>query len=383
MFQVLSFKFHEAMRIFGLLILIFGLFTALRVNAAVLYAGSAYQTIAEGQTFVIDWFLDTEGRPINTIALKLKFTTNILEAVEANAGQSVLSLWVKYPEFSNHEGTIELSGGIPGGLAGEKIPLFRTVFRAKAPGSARIMMEENSGVLLADGKGTPEKLSFQVLNFPVGTKGILPVAVSSPSHPDPDIWYRDNRVVIAFEPKSGEDYSYSFSSNLDIFPDDKKDESSGMMIYENLPDGIYYFKLNAKIGNSNWQEAGIFRVQIDTTPPEAFEPRFGTEPTIFSGKPFLSFSAVDKTSGISHYKIKAGAVSGIREIQSPYQLSRPLFANSLEIQAIDRAGNIRKVNIPYPGLLSWYRGAGILVLLFGAFLTFIFLRKYVRKASNN
>lgn len=347
-------------------------------KAATLYAGSAYQTIEQDQTFVIDWFLDTENQEINGVVLKLNFTKDTLEAVEAGIGQSLLSLWIKNPTFSNDQGTVEFLGGAAGGLRGEKIPIFRTIFRAKAPGSARITMDASSVVLLNDGKGTPDKLVFKVLNFIVGPKGMLPITINSPTHPDPNSWYRKNRVIIKFIPRAGEDYSYSFSSNLEIFPDDQKDQILSELIYENLPDGIYYFKLNSRIDSSNWQEAGIFRVQIDFTPPEELHPQIASNPLIFAGQPFLSFSTVDKTSGISHYKVKVGVMGRLVEARSPFLLSRPILGNTTEIQAVDRAGNVRKVAISYPGLISWQMLIGVMVLIIAG-LSLLLFRKQIGK----
>src|SRR3989344_153475 len=306
--QISKFKFENWNSRFkillGFFVLVFTFCFVRYTEAATLYAGSAYQTVEEGQTFVVDWFLDTENESINTVSFKLNFSKDALEVSDAAAGQSLLSLWIKTPIFDNSKGTVEMIGGAPNGLQGTAVPVLRTIFRAKASGSGEIAMDETSAVLRNDGQGSQTELNSRVLAFLIVPSGFLPVSISSPSHPDPNAWYSEQNVVIHFTPLETENYSYSFSSNLDIFPDDLADPVDADLRYENLPDGIYYFKLNSKISNENWQEVGIFRVQIDATPPEDFDLLLTDDPNINDGRPFISFAAVDKTSGISHYEIK-------------------------------------------------------------------------------
>src|SRR3989344_4660660 len=94
---------------------IYFLFSHRFADAAILYSGSAYQTVAQGQTFVVDWFVDTEGESLNSLSLKLKYSTDTLEAIRAEPGNSILSLWVASPSYSNESGEINLIGGTPAG----------------------------------------------------------------------------------------------------------------------------------------------------------------------------------------------------------------------------------------------------------------------------
>src|SRR5258708_8921706 len=109
-----------------------------------------------------------------------------------------------------------------------------------------------------------------------------------------------------------------------MIPEDKKAEIPKNLSYHDLPDGIYYFKLNSKVGPSVWKEAGVFRTQIDTIPPESFRPLIASSPAVFGGRAFVSFSTVDKTSGISHYKVKVGLFRDSIETKSPDRKSTRL-----------------------------------------------------------
>ncbi len=360
-FQISNFKYQINYKTqvpklkFGIWILFvicflkFGIFYA---QAAILYSQAANQDVYEGQTFVLEWFLDTEGKPINSLDLKLDFTPDTLEVVETTTGNSLVNLWIRTPTTDNNKGTLSLTGGIANGINSKQLPIFRSVFQAKKPGTASIKFNPDSTVLLNDGLGTQETLKFKDEVFNIYPKEFIPTVISSTTHPDPNTWYRNREVQIKFTPKEGVDYSYSFSSNLDIIPDDQKMDVPETITYSNMPDGIYYFKLNSKVGPSAWQEAGVFRVEIDATSPEAFTPIISSDPSIFDGKAFLSFSTVDKTSGISHYKVKVGLFGKEIETQSPYQLRKPLVGNNVEVTAYDNAGNERIETVDWPGVIS-------------------------------
>ncbi|MEJ0021754.1 MAG: hypothetical protein WDN47_04230 [Candidatus Doudnabacteria bacterium] len=370
----------------GLVLFILFFSVCSRAHAAVLFSGAANQDVYEGQTFVVDWYLDSEGKSINSLDLKLNFSKDTLEVSNATAGNSLISLWIKDPTADNSNGNVELVGGITNGINSNKIPVFRTVFRAKTAGAGFINLDPSSVVLLNDGSGSNEPLRFKNETFDVLPKGFIPILITSTSHPDPDAWYKNRDVVIKFTPKTGEDYSYSFSSNIDIIPDDKKQDVPAQISYPNMPDGIYYFKLNSKVGDANWSEAAVFRVQIDATPPEPFSPAIASDPTIFGGNKFVSFSTVDKISGISYYKVQVGLFGRSIETQSPYKLSKPFVGDSVQVEAVDIAGNMRDASIAFPGFLSTKAFEWILVLIGLAAIALGFrkqITKFITKRNEN
>jgi hypothetical protein len=384
-----TFYFFAAVLIFA-----FCFLNSQKASAAVLYSQTANQDVYEGQSFVVDWFLDTEKQPVNTLDLKINFSPEFLQGLEASTGSnSLVSLWIKTPAVDNQKGQIELVGGIPNGLSSDRIPIFHSVFLAKKSGTASINMDPASVVLLNDGLGTSTELKFKNELFNVYPKDFIPNQISSPSHPDQNAWYQNRNVVIKFIAKTGVDYSYSFSSNIDLIPDNQKHETPPQLQYSDRPDGIYYFKLNSKDGTpaspstasrggSDWKEAGVFRVQIDQAPPESFRPLIASDPSLFSGKPFVSFSTVDKTSGISHYTVKVGAFGKPIETQSPYKLYKPLVGDVVEIKAYDRAGNSITESVVWRGYLSVNEFKWLLIL-FGllAIAVNLILRKKIRSSN--
>jgi hypothetical protein len=361
-----------------LLVLISGLFLgSSRAQAAVLFSQAANQDTYEGQSFVVDWYLDTENQSVNVLDLGLKFSPQTLEVVETSAGNSLLNLWVKNPVADNQNGTIKLTGGITSGIKDSKVPIFHTVFRAKTAGAAFINLDPASQILLNDGRGTTTQLKFKNENFNIYPKDFIPVKISSTTHPDSNAWYANHDVSINFETKPEYQYSYSFSSNIELVPDNLPMSVPAEISYPSRPDGIYYFKLNSKKATDNWQEAGVYRVQIDSTPPEEFAPEIGTDSSMFDAKPFVSFSTVDKTSGISHYKVKLGAFNTQDSASSPVVLPKIMIGKTIEVTAYDTAGNTRTEKINYPqGISPWFLYGGLLIL---AILVFFVVKFFNRR----
>ena len=356
-----------------------------RAKAAVLYSGSAYQVVHQGDTFTIDWFLDSQNESINALDFKLNFDKDILQGVSANNGNSSFSIWIKNPQFDNSKGTLSLTAGAPNGINNSSILIFHSVFKAIKAGTAQISLDPASVLFKNDSKATKANLKFAALSFIVAPGELLPaVHVYSPTDPDQNAWYKSHDVSINFDPRPGEVYSYSFSSNLEVYPEDQT-SSGNSANYKNIPDGIYYFKLNSKVGPSIWRETAVFRVQIDSTPPEGFKVAISQDPKLFDGKQFAIFNAVDKTSGILHYKIKSGLTAS-KDAQNPQQISRPIIGGSIQVLALDNAGNARAESINYPPYISTNIIVGISIIILAAALFFIrkqiINRKLIKSGKN-
>ena len=325
----------------AVLIFSLGIFAAPHfASAARVYAVSAEQTISVGQTIVVEWYLDTEGVPVNVVNGSILFSSGTLSLANITAADSAVSLWVTQPALTA-PGVVSFSGGIPAGIEGSAIPLLRTTFLSIKTGTAALALGTESEVLENDGHATPETLTFVPVQFSILPSGTLPVQVTSSTDPDQTKWYKSPDVAIRFTPKEGDAYSYSFSSNPEMIPGDAAIQTDGTANFKNLPDGIYTFKLNSKTGSGSWQEAGIYRVQIDTTPPEAFTPVVSSDPTIFGGKKFVSFSTTDKASGLAYYSERSGWFGIYTNVSTPYEFRRPFLGSVMRIKATDYAGNSR------------------------------------------
>jgi len=278
-------------------------------------------------------------------------------------------------------------------------------FRAIAPGETTISFLDSSQVLLDDGKGT------NILNS-MG-RGVYDIVIPPPegpkvfssTHSDQNKWYKNNNPSFSWEKEEGvTDFSYSIDQDFHGVPDNIPEGDHTSVSYSDLKDGIWYFHVKAKKGNS-WGGASHYLVQADTTPPASFSLNFEPtlkSPTITSREPIVSFITTDAFSGISHYELKtidlteAGKEKAeaefFVEVVSPYKLP---FLNIGEYQivarAYDLAGNWRdaseKIEVITLGevfyttkrginifgiYLSWRRVILILIFLIAIVLGFIF-----------
>ena len=366
-----------------LLVFVFVLFYTLIplvTKAATLYLIPQSQTIHQGNTFIVEVRLDTEGEEINAVKADLEFSPDLLKASDFSKGGSILNLWAKEPVFSNEEGFISFAGGLPGGFRGKGLAL-KITFLAKETGKANVSFKEDSQVLLNDGKGTPALLVFLEGNYEIVKKPEgLPI-ISSRTNPDQNKWYNQNTLHLHWDLVEGVQYSYILSKDplaeSDGIPDKPEGELiwMGDMEYPNLEDGIYYFSLRQKLPGKDWSERVSFRAMIDVTSPKEFTLEIGQDPSMFGGKYFLSFATTDKTSGIDYYEVKEGK-QDFKKVSSPYLLEDQSLGKKIVVQAYDKAGNYQTAEIKPPYKITWKDVVIPLLILIGILVGWRLIRKF-------
>ncbi|MBZ9569795.1 hypothetical protein KJA16_02635 [Patescibacteria group bacterium] len=318
------------------------------VGAATLYLLPQSQTVYQGDTFLVEVRLDTEGEEINAVGTDLKFPADLLEIIDLSKGGSVLTLWVEEPSIK--QGEVPFVGGVPGGFKGEGL-IGKITFLGKEIGRAEVSFKEDSKALY--GEGIPADLSFlegnyEIIKRPEG----LPV-ISSRTHPDQSKWHKSDTLHLHWDLADGAQYSFILSYDPLAEPDDVPDKPKGELIwvgdmeYPNLEDGIYYFSLKQKLPAEDWSEKVGFRAMIDVTSPEEFRAEIGQDPLMFEGKYFLSSATIDKTSGIDYYEVKEGK-RNFKRAKSPYLLGDQSLRSKILVKAVDKAGNERVSEITPP-----------------------------------
>ena len=231
----------------------------------------------QNDTFIVSVRINPEEECANAIQADLSFPQNSLEVQDISKGSSIISFWVKEPEFSNNNGFVSFAGGIPGGFCGlllgdpgESNLLGRIIFKTKESGgdptSARIEFLNTSQVLLNDGLGTPAKLTA---------------------------------------------------------------EGAAFEIKEVRPPGEV-------VPLNEWRE----EIEKDKIPPESFEIAINQDPTIFNGEYFIAFQTSDKQTGIDYYEVKEGDGEW-QKTQSPYLLLDQGLRSIIKVKAVDKVGNER------------------------------------------
>lgn len=223
----------------------------------------------QGDIFITEIRLNTEGKQINTIEATIIFPTDILEVKDFSQGSSILSLWIKKPVFSNKSGAISFSGGIPHGYQGDGL-LGKIVFEVKGKivkNEAEILFVSKPRILLNDGFGTED-----------------------------DVTAKGSTISISTE--------------------------------------------IAGTQKNEWLQ----RVSDDKAPPEPFEIKIGKNQSIFDGKYFIVFNAVDNQTGVDFYEVKEGE-KGWEKTNSPHVLENQTLGREIQVRAIDKSGNVRTMII--------------------------------------
>lgn len=83
----------------------------------------------------------------------------------------------------------------------------------------------------------------------------------------------------------------------------------------------------------------------DTIPPEEFIIVLGQDPTLYEGKKFAFFSAVDNQSGVSYYDVSENGAPAVRS-GSSYVPKDQSDSLKLIVTAYDKAGNAQEATYP-------------------------------------
>lgn len=132
----------------------FFIFGANVTNAATLYLSPSSGNYSVGNILTANVLINTEGVPVNNAEAVINFPNNLLEIVSISKSNSVFSLWVEDPTFSNSAGTLTFNGGMPTpGFSGSSGKIISIVFRAKKTGLASVIFSSEA-VRANDGLGT-------------------------------------------------------------------------------------------------------------------------------------------------------------------------------------------------------------------------------------
>ncbi|MGB9743185.1 MAG: cohesin domain-containing protein [Minisyncoccales bacterium] len=125
-----------------------------KAQKASLYVVPSTGTYTVNNTFLVQVKVNSGGVAINAADATLVFDPDKIEVVRVSKTDSVFSLWVQEPTYSNALGTISFAGGKPTpGYTGAAGTLLSITFKAKTAGTANLSFSSGS-VLADDGKGT-------------------------------------------------------------------------------------------------------------------------------------------------------------------------------------------------------------------------------------
>jgi len=323
-----------------------------RAAGASLYLSPTSGSFVVGDVFTVSVYLNTNGQSVNAVEANLSFPANKLQVVSPTSGKSFVQVWVTQPTYSNSNGTLRFAGTVPTPGINTSAGLVSTVtFRVMDTGTAVVKFNDDSRVLLNDGRGTDvlgqttDGIYYLVLPPPAG-----PI-VTSPTNPDQEKWYSEKTVVLRWAASSDvQGFSYIMNdSPVDVI-DDISEGTQTDVSYKNLSDGIHYFHIKA-MRNGDWGGTTNYAVRIDATPPAAFSVNISPSDQTTNHDPIINFVTTDAESGIDHYELKyisldpPAAQAGqdnkpfFIEATSPYSRNLDLGSYDVVVRAYDAAGN--------------------------------------------
>jgi hypothetical protein len=99
--------------------------------------------------------------------------------------------------------------------------------------------------------------------------------------------------------------------------------------------------LDIPISASQGTTTSVAQIELaDTKAPAPFSIDLGKDPSLYNGKYFISFYALDTESGISTYEVTEKGYPPVRS-GSTYVLQNQDLSGTIEVKATDKAGNVR------------------------------------------
>lgn len=331
---------------------------------ATLFLAPSIGSFSVGSTFDVAVKVNTGGTAINTAEATLTFDPTALEVKNISKTNSIFSLWVQDPTFSNTDGVINFAGGKPSpGHTGSSGKLITITFKALTTGAANVNFSSAS-VLADDGKGTNILSSLIPGAYTITTKEIsvpapsvpdtpsptpegvpAPPVVFSSTHPEEDKWYSNNAPEFSWKlPSDVTAVSLLLHQKPTGDPGPYSDGLIESTSFEDVKDGIWYFHI--KFRNENgWGEITHRNVLIDTIPPNPFQVVFDNKGDATNPIPILFFKTEDTPSGIEYYQVIIDDIEMSRTTpqyikDNPYNPS-PISpgVQLVMVKAFDRAGN--------------------------------------------
>lgn len=325
---------------------VLGIFNDVSADATLYFTASTTK-VYPGNTFTVYPRVNTGGTVTNAYAVNITFPSGLIQPVNISKGGSICTLFTQEPSYTSS--TAAISCGLPApGYNGSNGILGSITFKAITKGSATISMTGASQVLAHDGQGT---------NI-LGTRGNITINITDPPPPpiaSPTVtasvgsdgeWVSTKEITLTWNSPSGATgFSYIFTEDQSIGAGRTNQGKGTSKTYQDLADGVYYFKIVATNG-SQWGQEATYTLRIDTTPPESLEivsdPSNGNE---IDRLPFISFNATDATSGIDHYEIKIDDGDFIT-VENPYQIEEITSGeHTITVKAVDKAGNSKEESI--------------------------------------
>lgn len=216
---------------FLLMLAILGVLVIPTTTSAASLKVSSGSAVSSGDTSIIEIYLDTEGKNINTIdgSIVLSDThQGNFEIKDVSLVNSAFTMWPRKPSLGEgHQ--ISFVGGVPGGVVGDRLLLFKVIVKINDSGEFKITPNKILAYL-NDGLGTGVELSRDVSVINIGS------SKGSPKDNWAEIISNDNTAPLKFEVVLNQDANLFDGKKFISF--ETTDAESGIDYYE-VMEGSY------------------------------------------------------------------------------------------------------------------------------------------------
>jgi hypothetical protein len=322
-------------------------------------------THAVGSTFSVGVYVGSSNKAMNAASGVLSFSKEILEVISVSKNQSVISLWVQEPSFSNSAGTVNYEGIVlnPGytGAAGKVATIN---FRVKAEGTATVSFSSGS-VLANDGSGTeilgtkgsarftlsPKPAAEQVTVSESVALSTPAPKVSSVTHKE-GLWSNSATGKFTFAPTEG-------TTAMRLLLDDQP-TSIPTVVYQppvfereiiDIDAGVWYLHVQYKTAEG-WGEIAHYKLQVDTVLPVNLTVTKIDTSTTTTNIATFSIAAEDVHSGIVRYELTIDGgepvtLEGGKTVSYTTPHGLVAGAHTMLVRAFDGAGNEVSTSIQF------------------------------------
>lgn len=328
------------------------------VEAATMSLSPGSNVYTTGATFTVRVNVNSAGSSINAAEGTLRFNPSQLSVVNVSRANSIFNLWVEEPSFSNSNGTISFSGGLPSGYSGSSGNIMSVTFRATGSGAARVSFA-NGSVLANDGRGsnvlssmngatytiqaaTSEPAEEVIVEYvPTANTPAAPVIVSE-THPA-DGWSRSRQAELSWDLPNGVTAVRTLlSPNPTAIPNIVYDDPIDSISLE-LEEGVQYLHVQFQ-NEDGWGRVAHYRLAVDSEAPSVIEITSPEDVDFTKAEQILDVTVLDETSAVDRFMIRIDADEPFEYIRDTASSSIILPAlepgyHTVVIEAFDEAGN--------------------------------------------
>lgn len=389
-----------------ILILISGflsVFPVLAQGSAIFSFGSFPQNVETGERFTFEILVEPNGENLDTVRAELSFSADVLEIESFHLGDL-------FPRVTPGNVIDNTSGLFSQGAFTLEGPvrtsgIFGTItFITKQEGTAVIELLGSSKLISAgEEKINSEKL--ERVSFSIQTQEQpeeKELVVTSSTHVEQDQWYSSD--VANFSWKINQDilrYYSDFDQNPNTDPRTLLEQGTLKRTIEEIKDGVWFFHLKGQKKDGTFTNTEHYKVQIDTTPPNAIFPLISDRQIAEGTDVTIEFGTTDEMSGVFSYELSINDGPFLPSV-SPIILSDLKPGDYyVKVRALDKAGNaiygLETLRVYPKGLLTEEEQGGtkesilaegtkialLIIIILGIILIFGIIKKRANKKSKN